>query len=227
MTETARFGHSPFVAQVAGLLSGRSMGQFGDLTQARLNRISMMMSKVRFKFRAIRRGFTLIETALASIIVGVGIVATMQLFATCTMDNRSAAQMSTAAMLANNVHEAMLGAEVTFADPGTAHRYFGPEPGESLATFDDLDDFDGASMSPPIDSLRKPIASLSEYTQVVSVWPVYPNKLSVNSNESNPDIPNKSTYTGALRVRVRILHRATPGAVPREVYRTSWVHLDN
>jgi prepilin-type N-terminal cleavage/methylation domain-containing protein len=185
------------------------------------------MSRVRFAVRIARRGFTLLESALATVIVGVGIVATMQLFAACSMDNRTAAQMSTAVMLANNVHEAMLGAEVTFADPGSAHKYFGPEPGEALPTYDDLDDFDGCSLNPPINSLRQPIPELPEYTQVVSVWPVYTNKLSVNSSESNPDIPNKSTYTGAFRVRVRILHRTTPGAVPTEVYRTSWVHVDN
>jgi prepilin-type N-terminal cleavage/methylation domain-containing protein len=173
--------------------------------------------------RGFRRGFTLIETALATIIVGVGVAATMQLFATCTRENRAASQMSVAMLLAGNVQEAM--GELSFADPGTQHLIFGAETGESLSTYDDVDDFDGATFSPPIDSLRDPISDMSQYSQVVSVWPVYANKLNVNNNESSPDIP-KSTYTGAVRVRVRILYRATPTAVPAEVYRASWIRVD-
>jgi hypothetical protein len=67
----------------------------------------------------------------------------------------------------------------------------------------------------------------------VSVWPIYPNKLSVNSNESSPDIPKTGTppnvtapYTGAVRVRVRILYQAKPTDVATEVYRASWVRVD-
>jgi prepilin-type N-terminal cleavage/methylation domain-containing protein len=173
--------------------------------------------------RPLRRGFTLVETALATLIVGVGVAATMQLFATCTLENRAAGQMSVATMLTTNVQEAMGG--LSFADPGTQHLVFGPETGESLATYEDIDDFDGSTFNPPIDSLRAAIPDLNQYSQVVSVWPVYPNKLNVNNNESSPDIA-KSTYTGALRVRVRILYRATPSAVPAEVYRASWVQVD-
>lgn len=171
-----------------------------------------------------RRGFTLIEAALATMIVGLGIVATMRLFATCTIENRNSNQMSAAMMLTSNIQEAMGG--LSFADPGTAHAVFGPEGGEVLATYDDIDDFDSASFNPPIDSLRQPVNGMSQYTQAVSVWPVYPTKLSVNSNETTPDLP-KTTYTGAVRVRVRVLYRATPDEVPQEVYRASWVRVEN
>jgi prepilin-type N-terminal cleavage/methylation domain-containing protein len=172
---------------------------------------------------AARRGFTLVETALATIIVGVGVAATMQLFATCTRENRAAGQMSVAMLLASNVQEAMGG--LSFADPGTQHLVFGPETGEALSSYDDIDDFDGATFNPPIDSLRVAQSDLDQYSQVVSVWPVYANKLNVNNDEASPDIP-KSTYTGAVRVRVRILYRVTPSAVPSEVYRASWIRMD-
>lgn len=170
-----------------------------------------------------RKGFTLIETALATLIVGVGVVATMRLFASCSIQNRESAELSTAMMLATNIQEATGG--LSFADPGVPN-HFGPETGESLGTYDDVDDFDGASYNPPIDSLRQQITSLGQYTQVVSVWPINPSQLSSNSNESSPSIP-KTTYTGAVRVRVRILYRAEPADVAGEVYRASWVRVNN
>lgn len=174
--------------------------------------------------RSARRGFTLIETALATLIVGLGVVSTMRLFAACTMENNQSARLSAAMMLTTNIQEAM--GAMNFADPGTVTQVFGAEAGESLATWEDVDDFDGASFNPPIDSLRQQIPEMSQYTQVVSVWPVNPNDLSLNSNESSPDIP-KTTYTGAVRVRVRVLYQATPAEVAAEVYRASWIRLDN
>ena len=172
------------------------------------------------------RGFTLIEAALATIIVGVGVVSTMQLFASCSIENAAAAKTSTASMLAGNIQEVM--ANQAFADPIVGHSHFGPETGEVLSTYNDVDDFDGSSFNPPIDALRQPITNMSQYTQVVSVWPVYPTKLSVNSNEASPDIPKTGAgpYTGAVRVRVKVTFRQVPSATPVEVYRTSWIRVD-
>ncbi|HEY7088174.1 MAG TPA: hypothetical protein VH518_08810 [Tepidisphaeraceae bacterium] len=187
------------------------------------NGTSIFPPRRRPSRRHSRRGFTLIEACLATVIVGVGVMGTIGLFATCSQQNRQAAEMSVAVMLASNIQEAMGG--LTFADPGLGHTYFGPEPGEVLATWDDVDDFDGANLSPPIDALRKSLPQLSQYSQVVSVWPTDPQKLSRNSNESNPEI-SKGTYTGAVRIRVRILFRATPDSVPEEVYQASWIRMD-
>ncbi|HMB94431.1 MAG TPA: hypothetical protein VKK61_00165 [Tepidisphaeraceae bacterium] len=170
------------------------------------------------------RGFTLIEAALTTVIVGVGIVATMGLFAACSTQNIASSQMTTAMMLANNVHEAVVG--LSFADPTSGHKIFGPEAGEKLATYNDIDDFDGSSFNPPIDAQRNKVVGLTQYTQVVSVWPVYPNKLSANSNESSPDI-SKTTYTGALRIRVKVLFQVKPTDVATQIYQASWICLDN
>ena len=43
-----------------------------------------------------RRGFTLIEASLATVIVGVGILSMMQLFTACTQQNGNAVNMTTA-----------------------------------------------------------------------------------------------------------------------------------
>lgn len=176
-----------------------------------------------FRRPRLRRGFTLIEASLATVIVGVGVLSMMQLFTACTRQNASAANMTTAMLLAENIQETMAG--VSFSDPAYGRTYFGVEPGQTLPSYDDIDDFDGKTFNPPIDSTRTAIPSLSQYSQVISVWPVYPNQLSANSNTGSPDI-SQTTYTGAARVTVRILHQQHPGDVPTEVYRTSWIRVD-
>lgn len=179
--------------------------------------------RVRNSLQMLRHGFTLIETAMATVIVGVGIFGTMALFAACTNQNKESGEMTVAILLANNVQEAM--ANLPFNDPVWGRATFGAETGEALATWNDIDDFDGKTLNPPIDSLRTQIASMSQYEQVVSVVPVYPTQLNSNTNDASPAIP-KTTYTGAARVRVRILYRATTTVPWQEVYRYSWIRLD-
>ena len=133
-------------------------------------------------------------------IVGVGIVAALRLSASCTQQNHASSRMTTGMMLATNIQEAMGG--LTFADPGLVNAYFGPEPGEALATYDDVDDFDFGNYNPPIDSLRQQITEMSQYTQVVLVTPVDSDQFSVNTDDS------------AMRASAKRLYAMThPGAV--------------
>ena len=170
-----------------------------------------------------RRAFTLIETAMATVIVGVGIFGTMALFAACSNQNNESGQMTVGIMLADNVQEAM--ANLPFNDPVWGRATFGAETGETVTTWNDIDDFDGKTINPPIDSLRTPLTGMSQYQQVVTVVPVYPGQLSSNTNDASPAIP-KTTYTGAARVRVRIMYRPVTTLPWQEVYRYSWIRLD-
>lgn len=176
------------------------------------------------RLRKTAPGFTLIECALAMVIIGVGMIASIRLFSACSQQSSSSNQMTTAMLLTSHIREAMVG--LSFNDPISGRSNFGYEAGETLPTFDDIDDFDGQTYNPPIDSLRSTITSLGQYSQVVSVLPVFPNKLKSNTNESALEI-SKTTYTGAARVRVRILFRAKTTDTAKEVYRASWVRLDN
>jgi len=158
-------------------------------------------SHVRFS----RRAFTLLESALATIIIGVGVLAVMGLFEACTRQNRAGAAATTAMLLAGHVQEMMEG--LPFCDPH------------------DIDDFDNQTFNPPIDSTRTSVPALSQYSQVVTIMPVYPNQPSSNADESKPEIP-KTAYTGAVRVRVKVLYRLRPADPPQEVYRAQWIRLD-
>jgi prepilin-type N-terminal cleavage/methylation domain-containing protein len=52
-----------------------------------------------------RKGFTLIETAITTVIVGLGTVAMMALLAAGTSTNQQTATLTTAVHLADNIHE--------------------------------------------------------------------------------------------------------------------------
>ena len=170
------------------------------------------------------RAFTLPEASLAVLIVGIGFLAVMELFSACTMENQRSSQMTTAHLLCTNIQE--MTANLAFKDPYYATTTWGAEGGETVGNFNDLDDFDGQTFSPPRDSTRAAIPELAKYTQVVTVMPVDPNRPGNNTDPAKPEI-GKGTYTGGVRMRVIVLYRARPTEVPVEVLRSTWVRLDN
>lgn len=54
------------------------------------------------------RAFTLIETAIATVIIGVAFTAMLQLMAAGTVANRESTELTTAINLAGNIHEAAI-----------------------------------------------------------------------------------------------------------------------
>lgn len=157
-----------------------------------------------------RRGFTLFEAALSTVIVGLGVLGIMQLLAVCTQQNRGGAQLTTAMYLAQCIQETM--ADLPFNDPSGAG--FGREEQGGLLTWNDVDDFHGFSTlgGPPIDARRQPLPNLAQYAQTVTVVEVSPNNLSLALPGSD-----------AKRVTVSITYRRLPTDTPAEVYRTSWI----
>jgi hypothetical protein len=145
----------------------------------------------------VRRGFTLLETGLATSIIGLGVVALLQLTTKLTVTQ----------ILANNIHE--LTYNLHFFDP-TQPTHWGPETGETLATYNDNDDFDGAVFSPPVDARRQTISNLSGWTQSITVRSVDPNNLTST-------VPNGSTPTE--RITVTITH------LGQQVYQESWLNV--
>jgi prepilin-type N-terminal cleavage/methylation domain-containing protein len=145
-----------------------------------------------------RRGFTLMETALATIIVGVGVMAIVELLAKGTQANNSSNDMTTAINLVKNVHE--FGLKLAFTDPNTPTNW-GIDAGENVndpTTYNDVNDMDGRTFSPPIDARGRPIDSLSGWSQQVVVHSVDPNSLTT-------DVPNGTAP--AVRITVSVVHR--------------------
>ncbi|MEX0774865.1 MAG: hypothetical protein WD042_04020 [Phycisphaeraceae bacterium] len=132
-----------------------------------------------------RRGFTLIEAALTTVIVGTGVLAIVAAQQAYLKKNDWAQRTGTAVLLANEIRELTL--TLPMHDPLTGKQVLGPEANElSVSQYDDLDDFAGVvngglgagvSFAPPINALRQPIADLDRWTQEVQVTNVLPSNI--------------------------------------------------
>lgn len=112
------------------------------------------------------KGFTLIEVLIATVLVGLAIAALLLASQSFTMANASGADLSTAEFLIEQIRE--LTASLPVIDPETGKTAFGPEEA-TLAAYDDLDDFDGAIFSPPINAGRAVLNNFAAFSQHVTV----------------------------------------------------------
>jgi type II secretory pathway pseudopilin PulG len=167
-------------------------------------------------------GFTLVETACATAILAVSVMAVMGLSFACTQQNRTSTQLATATLLATHLREIL--STVSFSDPSSGTTTWGPEAGETLSSYDDLDDFDDASYMPPIDVNRATIASLDDYQQRVFVRPI--NAKDLQGNIDGTAIAD-GTYTGAVRITIQVLYRDPVTRSSAVVHEVSWVRVDN
>lgn len=171
----------------------------------------------------IPRGFTLIEAALATVIVGVGVLALVSAQQAFHRKNHWAVQSGIAMRLGNEIREMTL--NLPRHDPVTGNARWGPEDGEdSLADFDDLDDFDGsdgegtifsaAFGNGPISARREPIPGLAGWSQVVRVRNVHGFELT----RSVPDFSSDF-----VQVEVTVTWEEPGADAPVEMTRVSWL----
>ena len=169
-----------------------------------------------------RVGFTLVETALATVIIGTGVLAMVSAHQVLLEKNEWSTMASTAALLGNEIREMTL--NLPRHDPVTNQAYWGPEPDEStVMDFDDVDDFDGpggglvfsATMgNGPIDANRSIIGDMDGWEQVVRVRNVDPFDILTPLEDGTSEM---------VRVEVEILHRESPEDRPRMMTRLAWI----
>src|ERR1043166_3909869 len=94
-----------------------------------------------------RRGFTLIEAAIVTAIVGIGIVGVMELLAAGSMANAQSAELTTGVYLANNIDEMLQG--VSYANLKST--------------------YDNKTYSPPVDSTGGALSGFTNWKQIISV----------------------------------------------------------
>jgi type II secretory pathway pseudopilin PulG len=111
-----------------------------------------------------RKGFTLIEAALTTIIVCVGTVAILQLLASGTVNNIDAAELTTGINVAKNVREVAV-----------------------QKSFAQVRAMNNTSHQPPWDSRSQPISDLPDWKQSVTVQSVNPDNLTKNITDAAPD----------------------------------------
>src|SRR5690242_21631839 len=95
-----------------------------------------------------RQGFTLIEAALAMVIIGMGVVALLELLTAGTMSTGAGTELTTAVNLANNIHE--MSVYLPFNDPTNGASTSTKETG-GASNYNDIWDLNGDTYSPPID----------------------------------------------------------------------------
>lgn len=172
-------------------------------------------------------GFTLIETALATVIVGVGVLSIVAAQQAFHKQNAWSTNASTATWLGNEIRE------MTFRlprhDPVTGLILpWGPEDNELwVGDFDDLDDFDGdngdglifsADFDPPngpINARREIIANMAGWSQIVTVRNVDPFQIT--------DMTVEDGATEMMMVEVVVTYRPPRETVPIEMTRVSWI----
>lgn len=119
------------------------------------------------RFRA-KPGFTLLEALLAVVIIGVSLTAIVAAMGAYTQVTGAGLNLSTAEFLIEEIRE--LSATLPVVDPDTGIDTFGVETGESAVTdYDDLDDFDGQTFSPPIDISGAALAAFPAFSQQIVV----------------------------------------------------------
>lgn len=168
-------------------------------------------------------GFTLLEAALTTVIVGVGVLSIVEAQQAYHQKNDWAARVGTAQSLASEIRELTM--SLPFHDPLSGDATYGPEANETDVTlYDDLDDFAGAlagssypgsTFSPPINALSLPIADLTQWTQQVTVEAV---------GEFDMGGSGQAFGTSNLiRVTVDVLYQQSPSAASEGVTSLSWV----
>jgi len=170
-----------------------------------------------------RRGFTLIETALATVIVGTGVLAIVSAHQAFFKQNEWSTHASTAQRLGNEIRELTL--HMPRHDPVTSTAFWGPEPNEfDLEDFDDLDDFDGeegdgvvfsaAQGNGPISALGYPLTGMEGWSQRVTVENVDPYNLTTTVADGASEM---------VRVRVIVEYQGPADEAPREITRVTWI----
>jgi type II secretory pathway pseudopilin PulG len=152
--------------------------------------------------------FTLVEATMSTLIVSILLVCAVQVAGANGLAQYKSAERSTARFLADGLLNDI--SALPYEDPNLTP-LFGRESGEtaaSKANYDDIDDFDGWSESPPQYRDGSQIPNLTGWRRTVKIERLGPNDLSVQSIE-----------TGAKRITVTILHNNVT-VLSRAVIRT-------
>lgn len=168
----------------------------------------------------VRGGFTLIEVALTTVILGLGSVAVLGLLSTGTGANQQAAMLTTAVHLADNIHE--MCDQLTLPSSGV----WGIPTGYTMSslmtsgniTWLDGYTFDGTA-SPatgPVDATGAVVPNMSGWQQVVAV-----NCLN-SGNMTAFQTPKSTTYPMA-NVTVTIYYKTPQMVYPKQMFQSSWL----
>ncbi|MGC9454413.1 MAG: type IV pilus modification PilV family protein [Phycisphaerae bacterium] len=152
-------------------------------------------------------GFTLIEVAIATAMIGVAIVALLTALAAGTRTNSAGRDLSQAVFLSQAVREWTLTLPYTDPDPADEGNPPGPDGSDPQYFVDDLDDLLNVTYSPPRNSMGQELTDMIGWSQVISVTYREPDDLETVV----------TARTDVARVEVTIEHNG------QDVLTTGWL----
>jgi prepilin-type N-terminal cleavage/methylation domain-containing protein len=150
-------------------------------------------------------GFTLIEVAVATAIIGVSVATLLMCVGVGTRLNDDGQKLAQAAFLANEIREWT--SNLPFCDPNPAFAALppGPEPGNNpQTTVTDLDDLMNVTYSPPRDGRGSAIAGMSDWSETLTLTWRDPANLSVALA-----VPAAASSGNIINVQVQVYYRGS------------------
>ena len=124
---------------------------------------------------------------IATLLVGMAIAALAVANGSFTIANGAGADLSTAEFLVEQIRELTAGLPVADEDV-TTWTTLGPEAGEpNLVDYDDVDDFNGSSFSPPINAGKAVLTDFTAFRQRVTVQFLDPTNFNVVLTSGSSD----------------------------------------
>jgi len=160
-----------------------------------------------------RRGFTLVEAIISTLIVGVMFTAALSTLAASKISQHKLSVSSQGHLLAEALMAEILQQEYEEPDEAVT---FGSEPTESTATrtdFDDVDDYHNWSSSPPVARDGANLVDSDRWDRRVTVeWVLATDPSSVQGSESNVKrITVAVEYDGVPQVSLVALRASDDG----------------
>lgn len=173
--------------------------------------------------RGRRTGFTLIETAVACVIVGTGILGMVAAQQAWHRQNAWAERAAIGARLGNEIREMTF--NLVRHDPVTGTGAWGPESNEvDVFDYDDLDDFDGpdgeglvfsaALGNGPLNALREVVPGMTGWIQEVRVHNIDPANVNLDVADGASDM---------MRVEVLVSWQGPFDTEPVPITRVDWI----
>lgn len=140
------------------------------------------------EYPAANKGFTLIEALIASVLVGVGIVALLVAAKSGTQVNMAGRNITQATYLSQEIREWTL--KLPFSDPdaGDAGNPPGPDGSDPQEFVDDLDDLLDVTYSPPRDASGQAIPDADGWSQHISLQWKDPDSLGTTVTVGSSDV---------------------------------------
>jgi len=162
--------------------------------------------------RSFRRGFTFIEVAITTAIIGLGMSALVTMMGASTAANWSATELTTAMNLANNIHE--LSERLAYADG-----HWGMDSGETIANCNSCDDLSGLRLgsgnTSVVDALGQSMPTAPGMTW--TGWQQQIDVTLVDANNVQQSLSSTDTSSNnVMRITCTIVHNGNT------VYQQAW-----